>query len=358
MTTRALKTVLVVDDSAMVRNHVVKLAHDLPNIQEIIIAENGQEAVDACDTRTIDIVILDIEMPVKDGITALGEIKRKHPHIVVIMASTLSVKNADITLRALALGAYDYVAKPSPALSGYTLQDFDRDLFAKLKHLLQPESVMMEQLSVGSAAIHTHPEADQHPEKWFLTRPRLMVIGSSTGGPNALLKIFEHLPSPLRRPIVIVQHMPPTFTTMLAENIQRASGVKTIEVQETQRLENCIYLAPGGFHIALEGAGLDVSLKVLSTPARNFCKPSVDPLFESAAAVFGSNVLAFMLTGMGSDGLEGSKAIHKVGGKILIQDSESSAVWGMPKAVYSAGIADGIFSLNDIRTIMHKVCSA
>jgi two-component system chemotaxis response regulator CheB len=338
--------ILIVDDSIVIRNHTHRLVKAISGVGNIYLASNGQEAINVLTGNpTIDIIILDIQMPIMDGISALPRLRQVNPKAKIIISSTLSVKGAEITLHALALGACDYITKPSPAIFQFSVEDFERDFSAKIQGLLSKESPLKEAPSLRPAPIKSA----------LPLFPKAVVFGSSTGGPAALLEILGGL-NHIKIPIFIVQHMPPIFTTLLAENIQKSSGVKTIEVTESQPLlENCIYLAAGGYHLEAVSKNAQILLEANTNPPQNFCRPSVTPLFSSAAKVYKNGLLGCMLTGIGNDGLDGARDIIDVGGGMIAQDEASSIVWGMPRAVYEARLATKVMSLSEIKELVHKI---
>lgn len=344
MNTNTKKNVLIVDDSRVIQNQMLRFVKELPNVGEILIAENGQDAIDKTRANHIDIITLDIQMPIKNGLEALPDLLKIAPKAKVIISSTLSVEGADITMKALSLGAYDYLTKPNVGNAGYTLSDFERDLKAKLTPLLEVEDTV------------TKVSA---PKPNTLKVPALInavVVASSTGGPAALLEVFAKIGPTIKMPIFVVQHMPPIFTGILAENIQRISGVRTVEVQEKQLVQhNTIYVAPGGYHLTVQKNDKDICVDLNSEPPENYCRPSANQLFKSAAEVYKGNLLSIVLTGIGQDGLEGARHVAQTGGAIVVQDQETSVVWGMPKAIYEAGLTQNILSLQEIKSFFNKV---
>lgn len=338
--------VLIVDDSIVIKNHTHRLVKAISGIGNIYLASNGQEAINVlAETPTIDIIILDIQMPIMDGIAALPHLLKINPKAKIIISSTLSVKGAEITLHALALGACDYITKPSPAVFQFSVEDFERELTTKVQGLLIKDRPVKEAESLRPAPVRSA----------LPLFPQALVIGSSTGGPAALLNILSGM-NQTRIPIFIVQHMPPIFTALLAENIQKSSGIKTIEVIESQPLvENCIYLAAGGYHLEVISKNAQILLEVNTNPPQNFCRPSVTPLFSSAAKIYKNRLLGCMLTGIGNDGLDGARDIINAGGGMVAQDEASSIVWGMPRAVYEAGLATQVMSLENIKELVHKI---
>lgn len=338
--------ILIVDDSIVIKNHTHRLVKAIAGVSNISLASNGQEAINVLqENPTIDIIILDIQMPIMDGIAALPLLLKINPKAKIIISSTLSVKGAEITLQALALGACDYITKPSPAVFQFSVEDFERELTAKVQGLLTKDLPKKD-----ASLLRSVPARSTLP-----LFPQALVIGSSTGGPAALLNILTGM-NQTRIPIFIVQHMPPIFTALLAENIQKSSGIKTIEVIESQPLtENCIYLAAGGYHLEVISKNAQILLEVNTNPPQNFCRPSVTPLFSSAAKIYKNRLLGCMLTGIGNDGLDGARDIIGAGGGMVAQDEASSIVWGMPRAVYEAGLATQVMSLSDIKELVHKI---
>jgi len=336
---------MVVDDSAVVRGFIVRILESDPNIDLVATCSNGQAAVQQVARSRPDIVILDIEMPVMDGLTALPLLMAADPQTRVIMASTLTQKNAEVSLEAMARGAADYIPKPNTSqLNGN--DTFRRDLLAKIAGLSGRRG--------GAPAPSATPRAAARPSAVVLRSaavrdPRILAIGSSTGGPQALLTLLKALPPDSTMPIVIAQHMPATFTTVLAQHLGRAAGRPCREaVHGEALLPGSITLAPGDFHfeIAREGGVLKALLN--KTPPQNFCRPSVNPLFRSVARIFGAQAVAVMLTGMGSDGLDGARDLVSAGGALIAQDEATSVVWGMPGAVAQAGLCSAILPLTSI----------
>lgn len=344
--------VMVVDDSAVVRGLVARWLDEVDGITVVSTQRSGKAALDAFDAVDPDVIVLDIEMPEMDGLAALPLILRKKPSVSVIMASTLTRRNADISLQAMALGARDYVAKPDGAhgLSGQT--EFRRDLAAKVVALGRRH-----RRATGHPASGIPHSPNRTVETGNLTlrpvspaRPRVLVIGSSTGGPPALTAIVKSLGVACNSvPILIAQHMPPTFTAIMAEHLGRASGFPAGEARDGEALTaGRIYVAPGGFHMRIARSGAAAVLRIDDGPPINFCRPSVDPLFESAAQAFGTATLAVILTGMGQDGAGGAARIAGAGGTVIAQDEASSVVWGMPGAAARAGVCAAILPLDRI----------
>ena len=370
--------VLVVDDSSVIRGIVSRWIEASAEMVLAGAAVNGSDAVKRAASLQPDIIILDIEMPEMDGITALPQLLKLCPQSRVIMASTLTRRNAEISLKALSLGASDYVPKPTSISGGDAAEDFRRELMTRIVALgrrriarLAPEP----RSSAGSAARTSAPSTGAEPA-YPLARPgvvpapvaakvslqvqkassvpaQIVAIGSSTGGPQALVRVVSALSADLNVPVIITQHMPPTFTAILAESITRSTGLKCVEAVSGTMLERgCVYVAPGDYHMTVKGRGGPIELN--QGPPENFCRPAVDPMFRSVAAAYGPLALGVVLTGMGSDGREGARAIVSAGGTVIAQDEESSVVWGMPGAVAHAGLASAIVPLDLIGAEIKK----
>ncbi|MEZ5786489.1 MAG: chemotaxis response regulator protein-glutamate methylesterase [Xanthobacteraceae bacterium] len=376
--------VMVVDDSVVVRGLVSRWIEEQPDFRVVASLRTGREAVDSVERTDPDVVILDIEMPVLDGISALPLLLAKKPNLAVIMASTLTRHNAEISLRALSLGAADYIPKPETNRGVTTSADFRRDLVEKILHLghrcrrarpSRPGSAAARAAappagapagavrSRGIAAAPAMPgsaaPAALKTRPFGRTAPRVLLVGSSTGGPQALNDVIGHLAAVIDRvPVLITQHMPPTFTTILAEHLTLACGRPVREGQDGEPVvAGRVYVAPGAVHMQVARRDSGVALVLRDGPLINFCKPAVDPLFSSAAQVWGAACLAVVLTGMGSDGQRGGAEIVAAGGSIIAQDEASSVVWGMPGAVAQAGLCSAVLPLSQIAQKVTRVFS-
>jgi two-component system chemotaxis response regulator CheB len=334
--------VLICDDSAVIRGAIARILEADPLIQVVARAGNGQAALDALKLHDIDVVVLDIEMPVMDGLTALPLLLRARPGLAVIMASTLTARGADVSMQAMRLGAADYVPKPS-ALKVSGDAQFGPELVAKIHGLAR--------LRRRATAASPPPAAAAMPVPRSAPRrsPLLLAIGSSTGGPNALFSLVQSLSPKLPVPVVITQHMPATFTPLLADHLDRLGVLPCHEARDGSRLKpGEILLAPGDFHMLIHREAGGLSTHLTQTAAENFCRPSVDPMLRSACTALDGRVLVVMLTGMGSDGLEGTRAVVDHGGAAVVQDEATSVVWGMPGAVARAGLAHAVLPLTQI----------
>mgnify|MGYP003126132273 FL=1 len=334
-----MPSVLIIDDSAVVRGLVSRWVEADPRLQVAATCADGEVGVRKAAELQPDIVVLDIEMPRMDGLTALPQILKACPKAKVVMASTLTLKGGEITMRALSLGAADYAPKPEAGrVAG--AEAYRKELLDKLV-ALSPRSAGV---APRPAAVRPATPRPVAPAR----KPSLIAIGSSTGGPQALREVIAALPRDIKVPIVITQHMPKLFTAILAEHLSKL-GMPAAEAKEGEPLRpGRIYLAPGDFHMTLRSANGVISTHIDQSPPVNFCRPAVDPLFNSCAKVAGNGVLAVVLTGMGHDGRDGARTIREAGGQVIAQDQASSVVWGMPGAVAEAGLADQILSLKDI----------
>jgi two-component system, chemotaxis family, protein-glutamate methylesterase/glutaminase len=361
--------VMVVDDSAVVRGLITRMLEAEPDISVVSSVGNGKMAVDSLARNSIEVVVLDIEMPVMDGLTALPLMLEVDKHIRVIMASTLTSRNADISLRALQAGAVDYIPKPSSSreLSGGL--DFGKELVQKVrihsdtrrKIVGAPKGEAGRARPVlprpSAALIAKTKEVVLRPMA-LKERPDIIAIGSSTGGPQALFTVLKGMFGKVKQPVVITQHMPATFTKILAEHITRMTGWKCQEGASGMVIEpENVYLAPGDFHMVVEVSGTQKVLRLNQDPPENFCRPAVDPMMRSVSAAYGRKVLSVILTGMGSDGLKGTTIVVNNGGALIAQDEASSVVWGMPGAVAHAGICNAILPLDNISSQIVKIAA-
>ena len=343
--------VMVVDDSAVVRGLITRILQADPRIEVAASCSNGQMAVAQAARKSMDVIILDIEMPVMDGLSALPKLQEVNPHARIIMASTLTQRNAAISLKALTLGATDYIAKPTTDKLNAS-EEFRRDLVHKVIALGQKKP------RAASLMPRVQPAPQLAPRAVTSHRPRIIAIGSSTGGPQALLTLLGALPSAVECPIVIAQHMPATFTTVLAQHIARASNRPCAEASDGMEIKpGTICLAPGDFHLQIARQAGAYVAQLSQTPPENFCRPSVDPLLRSVAHLFGPESCAVILTGMGSDGCNGARVMAAAGAPIIAQDEATSVVWGMPGAVANASICSAILPLPRIAPHLAGLCA-
>lgn len=339
--------VLVVDDSAVVRQQVVEWLTADPELAVVATASNGKQAIEKFEGYKPDVVVLDIEMPLMDGLETLGELRARDKRVPIIMFSTLTSRGGKMTMDALAAGATDYLLKPTNIRELQMGQEeVRRQLLEKVKALHHSGVLSAANGATparGPAAVRARPSLAG------ASRVDAVVIGSSTGGPNVLETIFSGLTPDFPVPILLVQHMPPFFTKILAERLARASKLAVDEGIDGREIRaGEAWVAPGGHHMVVERSGDDVVLRIHDEPPENACRPAVDPLFRAAARVYGPHVLGVMLTGMGQDGLLGSDALVAAGGRVLAQDEASSVVWSMPGHVARAGLASQVLPAGDI----------
>lgn len=336
--------VAVCDDSAIIRGLLVRALEADPAIEVVGTAANGRELL-ALQRRTApDVVVLDVEMPVMDGLAALPALIAADPAVQVVMASTLTTRGGEVTLKALRLGAADYVAKPSAAEGRAAGEAFRRSLIEKVRALGR-----VAQRRRAAPAVPARPRATAVPAPAAMpaAAPALLAIGASTGGPQALFRLIADLGRDFALPVLITQHMPPAFTPILADHISRLGALPCAEAKDGERIRpGRAYLAPGDRHLLVTGDRAAPTVALSAGPAENFCRPAVDPMLRSAAAVLGGGVLAVILTGMGHDGLAGARAVVAAGGAVIAQDEASSVVWGMPGAVVQAGLAAAVAPLD------------
>jgi two-component system chemotaxis response regulator CheB len=334
--------ILIVDDSVVVRKLLSEALASCAEVQLAGTASTGSIALAKIPQLQPDLVTLDIEMPGMDGIATLREIRKQYPKLPVIMFSTLTERGASVTLEALSLGASDYVTKPTNSDSlADSMEHVRRELITKITSLARRSQIATEpRPAIARPSVHEKPTNQ---------RIEILAIGSSTGGPNALAEVIPRLPEDFPVPVVIVQHMPPLFTRLLADRLNSQSKLKVREAEAGSALcPGNVWIAPGDYHLTLARKGTGVIINLNQEPPENSCRPAVDVLFRSAAEVYGPRVLALVMTGMGSDGARGAARIDEAGGQILVQDEATSVVWGMPGAVVNAGLADKICPLPEI----------
>ncbi len=356
--------VLVVDDSVVVRRLVADTLAADPGIEVVGTAADGRSALAKVEQLAPDLVTMDVEMPVMDGIDAVRALRKSGHRMPIIMFSTLTERGAAATLDALAAGATDYVAKPANVGSvRESLAQVAGELIPRIKAFVPRPAAPADVLrpAARGVALRRGPAAPVtlQPPPAAPFRPRVVVLGSSTGGPAALSLVLAGLTAPLPVPLVMVQHMPALFTKQLAARLDRLGPSRVVEAEDDVELApGCVYLAPGGRHLELVRAARGARTRLHDGPPVNFCRPAVDVLFRSAVAVFGRDVLGVVLTGMGSDGRAGSEQIISAGGSVLVQDEQSSVVWGMPGQVATAGLAHRVLPIAEVAgTIARSVAS-
>ncbi|MHC2104335.1 chemotaxis-specific protein-glutamate methyltransferase CheB [Methylobacterium sp.] len=366
--------VLIADDSAVVRGLVARWIAEA-GFELAGTASNGRIALEMMAKHDPDVVLLDIEMPELDGTTALPRMLAMSPNLQVVMMSTLTTRNADISLKCLALGAVDYIAKPESNRGVTTSETFRVELIERVRvfgaaraRARRPMGAPGAAPTPAQAAPALAPAAAPvprpatpftlRPKVRNRTQPRALLIGSSTGGPRAVGEMLEGIgAAALRRvPVLIVQHMPPIFTAVFAEHLSTRTGLRAAEGKADERLEaGRIYVAPGGRHMGLVAGPGGPTIRLTDGPPVNFCRPAVDVLFKDAAVVFGAATATVILTGMGSDGTNGARALTEAGGPVLAQDEATSTVWGMPGSVARAGLAEAVLPLPELATALRAL---
>jgi two-component system chemotaxis response regulator CheB len=363
---------MLIDDSAVVRGFITRILEADPDISVIYSAQNGEVGVNALDRQRPDIILLDVEMPVMDGITAIPHILKKIPDVKIIMCSTLTTQNAAITIKAMGLGAVDCIGKPTSTNDIQNQAHFRETLLHKIKSIAEGSpsiQARLRNLPISQSAPTTSSTTTAKPtsllspktalqlrpaHEGYAGKPDIIAIGSSTGGPNAIMAVIKHFVG-FDVPIVLTQHMPATFTKILADNIKLQTGVDCIEAADKMPLMNGrVHVAAGGFHMVIDRDGFQKIIRLNDGPMENFCKPAVDPMLRSLIPIYGEKILTVILTGMGADGLLGAKDITTRGGRVYAQDEATSVVWGMPGAVAKAGICSAILPLDDIGPAVRK----
>lgn len=362
--------VMVVDDAVVVRGILSRWIDEESDLTTVASLRSGREAVDELERAAPDVVVLDIQMPDLDGIAALPLLLAKRRHLAVIVVSALTRAHAELSLKALSLGAADCVPKPDGNTAILGAREFRRELIDKIRALGGRRRVVgpLDRNATSSLAAVPRvasPSISPHECRFGLapvkapcyalrpfsvSPPRILVIGASTGGPPALATILPRIDEVTQSaPVLITQHMPPTFTTILAEHLTRASGRPSHEPQDGEAiLPGHIYVAPGGRHMRVARRSGNAVITLDDGPLINFCKPAVDPLFASAAQLWGNWNLALILTGMGSDGTKGAAEVVAAGGSVIAQDEATSVVWGMPGSVTNAGLCSAVLPLDQI----------
>jgi two-component system, chemotaxis family, protein-glutamate methylesterase/glutaminase len=349
--------VLIVDDSVVIRRMISHSLSYGPDFEVVGYAANGRIALQKAVELKPDVITLDIEMPEMDGLTTLRRLREACCSAYIIMCSTLTSRCASATIDALIHGANDYVTKPSntgPMDSALTmLRD---ELIPKIRQFFESKrTAVMPRLrpSHAVAASLAAPRASVAPLYAMAAARKIVAIGVSTGGPTALMELLPHFPASFPLPVVIVQHMPPIFTKLLAERLSAQSRFEVVEAIDGMSLKpGRVVIAPGDYHMRLYRSGQDVDVRLDQGPRENSCRPAVDVLFRSVADVYAGGVIGVILTGMGQDGLRGAEQLKSKGAYIIAQDQGSSVVWGMPGAIVEAGLADSVL---DLRAVVPEI---
>ena len=336
---------LLADDSVSVRQLLVEALSHQNGIEVVGAVENGKELLDIVDSLNPDVVVLDVEMPVMDGLDTLRHLRERHSQLPVLMYSSLTTRGGKATLEALALGANDFVPKPTSAKDVFEAVSYiEKEVVPKVRYWSSQNrrDEASQSKPVNSKNNVSLPSVPQKPIE-------IVAIGSSTGGPNALADLLSRLPADFDLPILVAQHMPKLFTKPLAERLDKLSPLKVSEASDNTVIRpGEVLIAPGDLHLTVEGDRLTKHAKLSDSAPENSCRPSVDVLFRSVAKCYGKAALAVVLTGMGKDGLAGSQVLQDGGAYVIAQDEQSSVVWGMPRAVQEANLANQIVALDDM----------
>jgi two-component system chemotaxis response regulator CheB len=371
--------VMVFDDAVLPRGMMARWINAEPDLRVVAALHNGREAIEQFERTAPDVVLLDVDMPEIDGITALQRLLEMRSDLVVLMVSTLTRRNAEVSLRALSLGALDYITKPETNRDLTGSLTFRRDLLEKIRALgarrQRPGSSVAGHATARTQAyrppvrspspsiVPDTQDADERPSRvlrpFSRVAPRALVIGSSTGGPQAVNTVLGGLGAVIdQAPVLITQHMPPTFTAIFADHLSRTSHQSVREAEHGEPVRaGRVYVAPGGRHMQVARSGGETRIVLEDGHLINFCKPSVEPLFSSAAVVWGAATLALVLTGMGSDGLHGAADVAAAGGSVVAQDEASSVVWGMPGSVANAGLCSAILPVDQLAARIARLFS-
>lgn len=348
--------VLIVDDSAPIRILLDEALSPDPAIDVVGSAANGELALLALRSQRPDVIILDLEMPVMDGMAFLAEVRRRAPRLPVIVFSSFSSHGAEVTLKALWAGASDYVTKPRAPGVEQARAAVAAALLPRIKAIVGRERERSGPPPRRARPSAITPQEPAAPDR-ARSRARVVAIAASTGGPRALAVLLRQLPGDLPVPVLVVQHMPPMFTGYLAHGLSSQSALRISEAYPGARFEpGQVWIAPGDRHLVVRSAGRGLELALHQGPHENGCRPSADPLFRSVAETFGRSALAVVLTGMGQDGTLGARAIRDAGGSVFVQDEASSVIWGMPGSVVKAGLADRVLPLDAIAAEIVALC--
>ncbi len=349
--------VLIVDDSAVIRGALGRIIDVEGDMVVVTTAPNGRVALDALRRTPVDVVLLDIEMPEMDGLTALPIILSTYPSTRVIMASSLTQRGAEVTMQALALGAADFIAKPAAKTGSAALAALGVEIASKVRAVGRAARGRVP-VTTPSTRPTTPVRTELLASRAVVAAPRIVAIAASTGGPNALSEVLRSLPPSFPLPILITQHMPAAFTTLLAARLERDTGRRCVEATGRMDIEAGVtYVAPGGFHMIVQTHEGVPHVRLTETDPENYCRPSADPMLRSVAAIYGPSAIVVVLTGMGEDGMRGCQQIREHGGRVIAQDQATSVVWGMPGAVVHAGYANIVAPLSAVGHTMLAWCA-
>ena len=360
--------ILIADPSASLRRMVVAATESQSDMQVCGSAETGRDAIEQFRKQATDVIILNTNLPVLDTLATIRELRKLNSNVPILVFCTANVRGSEVTLKALEAGANDFVARPTAAASTTVMDFLEAHLLPAIRNWhrraslrgVNPDALLRLKKSIkgamASTAVSPNARASSKTTvKHAIHRPEVIVIGSSTGGPKALSAVLRQFPKSLSLPIVIVQHMPAMFTRMLAQQLEDQCAVSVAEATDGVPLTpGHVLLAPGGSHLKLIRRMGKVVTQLSHDPPEISCRPAVDVLFRSAASVYGSGSLAVVLTGMGADGTAGCRDIKQAGGSVIVQERHSCVVWGMPRSVEEAGLADAIVPLDGLGNFIHR----
>lgn len=345
--------VLVVDDSALMRKVVSDMLNEKSDIEVVATARNGKDALEKLEKLQVDVITLDVEMPIMNGIDTLKELKRKNINYPVIMLSGVNKESTKLTMECLQLGAFDFISKPSGAIS-IDINKVQDELVLKVRASFDrccKEGVC----EVKTPSLEVKSSYNDKINKVSFGNIEAIVIGASTGGPKAIYSVITKIPANIEVPIFIVQHMPVGFTKAFAERLNSNSSIEVVEARDGETYKkNKAYVAPGGFHMEIAGDG---KIYLNSKPTIWGVRPAVDFLFKSASQVFKDKILSVVLTGMGKDGAEGTEVIKKNGGITIAEDKSTCVIYGMPKMAYETGAVDFVIPLDKIADEIIRIVS-
>jgi two-component system, chemotaxis family, protein-glutamate methylesterase/glutaminase len=337
--------VIVVDDSALMRKIITDMINSEEDIEVVETARNGEELLDKINKSDADVITLDVEMPKMDGIQALKELKYRKYNIPVIMLSSVSQRGTQLTIECLEAGAFDFISKPSGAIS-LDINKVKEDLLEKIRLSYNKEHSQEKSVVRGSRNVNSVVKSERARSKNYNIKPEAIVIGASTGGPKALYTVITALPEKVGVPIFVVQHMPVGFTKAFAERLNCNSDIRVVEAKDNDIVEkDVVYIAPGGFHMEI---GSDKRIHLNTEPQIWGVRPAVDKLFASAVQVYGKRLVSAVLTGMGRDGAQGTVLVKEAGGITLSEDQSTCTIYGMPKAAYETGMVDTVLPISGI----------
>ncbi|QDU80926.1 Chemotaxis response regulator protein-glutamate methylesterase [Polystyrenella longa] len=346
--------VLIVDDSAVIRGLLARALQTDSGIEVTGTSMHGEAALSFLKRNEVDVVLLDVEMPVMDGLTTLQEIQKQYPDVHVIMVSSYTMAGAEDTVSALSMGAAGCVAKPISNSPSESIRQLSTELLPMVKSLGQSRL----RKSTTPVSVRRDTIVQNNSNAGPMVTPQLVVIGTSTGGPQALRTVLTGLPKDFPLPILIVQHMPPMFTPMLAKHIAQDTGRPAKEAEHNEPIQRGVtYVAPGDFHMEVNKLGDRMVLQLNQKEPEHYCRPSVNPLFRTAASWYRNKVLGVMLTGMGEDGIEGTRTLVENGGYMMAQNEATCVVYGMPRAVVDAGLAKQILPIDSVADEIAKHCA-